>query len=548
MQTPPGDIDQIERTLWDVVVVGTGMGGATLGYALARAGRRVLFVEKGKSFLPPATDAIFDRWAETIDDAWRAPDDRKRKILERGGRSTDDVEDHSSGRPQHSMPLLGSGTGGSSSIYAAVLERFFPLDFAPREHFGDIGDSTLPEAWPLTYDDLEPWYEQAEQLYRVRGAIDPLRPHEDCANLTPPSNLIPGNAELFEHLQQKGLNPYRLHIATEEVDDCQNCIGFLCSRSCKNDAGRICLAPAISEHGAQLLTECRALRLEADRKRVKQVICDHDGRSIALKGRVVVLAAGSLITPVLLLQSRSVDWPDGLANRSGLVGRNLMKHCPDIVLIRTRDPAPTAGQTKQIAFNDLYVHDGDKLGTVQSLGPLPPFEYLIGQTDTAARIARWTAPVARPLWNQIRSRRMPISAILEDLPYHDNRVLPVDGGDQPGRQRLRLTYRRGEHDLRRVKIFREQISEAFRPYHLLWAKTGDDNRSISHCCGTCRFGNDPQASVLNADNRSHDVGNLYVADASFFPSSTGMNPALTIAANALRMAPIIDAQLEAGEE
>ncbi len=388
---------EIERTVWDVIIVGTGMGGATLGFALARLGRRVLFVEKGRSSLPPSSDAIQDEWAETHDDAWRASGQRQRDIFARAGRCTDEIEDHSRKRTQYFTPLIGSGTGGSSALYAAALERFFPADFHPRRHYRDVDATSLPESWPIDYDDLANWYAEAERLYRVRGGVDPLRPHDDCAALIGPSPWTPGNAELSDFLQGKGLNPYHLHVGVEDVPDCRNCVGYLCSRSCKNDSARICLAPAIHEHGAELLTECRVLHLEADRTRVNRVICEWQGSTRALQSRIVVLAAGALVTPVILLQSTSADWPQGLSNRSGLVGRNLMRHCAEFFVIRTKTPTPTAGQSKQLGFNDFYLNDGRKLGTVQSLGPLPPLQYFLAQSNMGAALLRWSKPFSDPL-------------------------------------------------------------------------------------------------------------------------------------------------------
>ena len=463
------DAAELERTVWDAVIVGTGMGGATIGHALARAGRRVLFVEKGRSSLP-GHDAIRNTWAEEYQEGWREGA-RQDEIFARSGRCTDEIDDRTPGMVQQFRPLIGMGTGGSTALYGSVLERFFPEDFHPRQQFSDVDGTTLPDHWPIDYDDLQSWYAEAERLYRVRGGVDPLRPHEDGAALLPPAELTPGNRELFDFLGSKALHPYHLRVGFENKPGCDSCIGYLCGQSCKSDSTRICLAPAVQDHEATLLTECRALRLEADRVQVRRLICDWRGTVLALQGHIFVLAAGTLFTPVLLLNSTSADWPRGLSNRSGQVGRNLMRHCVEFVAVKTECATPVIGQTKEIGLNDFYAQNGQRLGTVQSFGPLPPFEYLIGQRGWGPKLARWASPALRPLWNKLRGRRLPFASVMEDLPYAENCVLPSQGNGAGGRT-VQIRYQLREEAVRRLKTFRTVVGEAFRPYPQLWGKVG----------------------------------------------------------------------------
>jgi choline dehydrogenase-like flavoprotein len=351
--------------------------------------------------------------------------------------------------------------------------------------------------------------------------------------------LSDANAELFRFLENSGLHPYQLHMACEAIPGCDTCQGYLCGRSCKNDAGRICVLPALRQHQARLLSGCRVVRLEAGRTAVDRVICDWQGRQLALRGKLIVLAAGALATPALLLSSSSRDWPQGLANRSGLVGRNLMRHCFDMLLIRAKAGTPLHGKHKEIAFTDYYHSEGQKLGAVQSLGVLPPAEAFANGLGGISRAFRVLRPVVAPIWKRWQSRTLVLALILEDLPYRDNWVGPMNPSRGDARQRLRLHYRLGPSEQARLKLFRGKVIGALKPYKPLLVK-GGAKTGVQHVCGTCRFGVDPASSVLDPTNRAHGLENLYVADGSFFPSSAGINPALTIAANALRVASHID--------
>ena len=330
-----GDLSarEAERVEWDVLVIGTGMGGGMLGYQLARSGRRVLFVEKGRSTLPGTPGTIRAAMPELAEPLSARSPEAYYDALARAGRTTDEIEDISGRFPKRFVPFIGSGTGGSSALYGMVCERFFVADFTPRQNFRDPGDSTVPEAWPISYEQMAPWYAEAEKLLGVRGQPDPLRPEAAEVGLPAAPPFSPENQSLVNYLAGRGLHPYHLPMACDYTDGCATCQTYLCPQSCKNDAARNGVLPAVTEHGAQLLAECRVVRLEADRTRVQQVICQRRSDMLALKANVVVLAAGALATPVLLLNSRSGEWPRGLANGSDWVGRNLMRHLLDPIEI-----------------------------------------------------------------------------------------------------------------------------------------------------------------------------------------------------------------------
>ncbi|MCV7023711.1 GMC family oxidoreductase [Mycolicibacterium novocastrense] len=515
------------------------MGGGMLGYSLARSGRSVLFVEKGRSTLPGEPGAIralpevaepmAGRSAEAYYDA-----------LARAGRSTDEIEDISGRFSRRFVPYLGSGTGGSSAIYGMACERLFVRDFTPRQDFRHPGDSTVPEAWPITYDQLSPWYAEAEKLLGVRGQPDPLRPEAADVNLPAAPPFSADNQRLVDYLAGRGLHPYHLPMACDYTDGCASCHSHLCRKSCKGEAGRICVLPAVTEHGAHLLPECRALRLEADRAHVRKVICEDRSGTFALTARVVVLAAGALVTPVLLLNSRSGDWPGGLANRSDWVGRNLMRHLIDLVEIWPQSDSKITEPNKEIGLNDFYFWEGQKYGTVQSFGAMPPMELLTNRPGLKATALRAIRPAARRVYERFFTGGLVLAPLMEDLPYLDNRVLPSDQSSPDGRQRMQIQYRLHASETERRATFLGQLREVFKPFRKITLRGAEDNEALGHVCGTCRFGTDPTSSVLDAQNRAHEVDNLYVVDSSFFPSSAGLNPSLTVAANALRVAAHID--------
>ena len=527
---------EAEHVLWDVIVVGTGMGGGTLGYWLARSGRRVLFVEKGRSTLPGVPGTIRAAMPEVAEPRAGRSAEAFYDALARAGRSTDEIDDISGRFSRRFVPFLGSGTGGSSALYGMVCERFFVRDFTPRQNFRDPGDSTVPDVWPVTYDQMRPWYAEAEKLLGVRGQPDPLRPEATEVDLPAAPPFSADNQPLVDYLASRGLHPYHLPMACDYTDGCATCQSYLCSQSCKNDAARNCLLPAVAEHGAHLLAECRAVRLDADRTQVRQVICESHFGMVALKAKVVVLAAGALVTPMLLLNSGSDDWPRGLANGSDWVGRNLMRHLIDVIAIWPQRGCKTTGENKEIGLNDFYFWEGQKYGTVQSFGAIPPMEMVTGGPGWQPTALRLMSPVVRRVYERFSTGGLVLASIMEDLPYLDNRVLPCDWPSSDGRQRLRMQYRLHASEIERRAVFLRQLKEVLKPFRKLTLRSAKNNETIAHVCGTCRFGTDPKTSVLDPQNRAHEVDNLYVVDGSFFPSSTGLNPSLTIAANALRVA------------
>ncbi len=534
-------LEEYTNQHWDVIIVGTGMGGATLGHALAKAGKRVLFCEKGK--FQGASTTLKGLYPEELFNPPSVPQPMHQSLLADAGRNWEIMTDKSMAKPKNYVPFIGSGTGGSTALYGMALERFFPQDFTPRANHPLATDSSLPESWPITYDELAPYYDEAEALFRIRGDVDPLRDLHFNPVYQKPPPMTKGSHELFKFLKAKGYHPYRLPLACEFKEGCKCCQGFICPLQCKNDSNRVCLAPALEKFDAQLLDECQVIRLEATTTKITGVICKRHDQTFTLRANIVVLAAGALYTPGILLNSTSTLWPQGIANNSGMVGKNLMRHYVDLHLLKLKTRDFSDNNFKELAFNDFYFSTSEKLGSVQSFGALPPAKLLAeslghdiqqGQIPFVGIFYKLFQPIMQKFLAHILPRRLILASVVEDLPYTDNRVEidKITG-------QLQLFYSIHPDELKRIKQMRNKMHHLFKPFKPMLIKQAENNERLAHVCGTCRFGDDPSKSVLNKDNKAHGVDNLYIIDASFFPSSGGINPGLTIAANALRVARVI---------
>jgi len=545
---------------WDAIVIGTGMGGATAGYELASRGRRVLFIEKG-----PFLHADYAAAPPELEQSVVRPAATDGELLHRHAseRLAAGLWPHRIGARTNLGNLnfpapVGCVSGGSSAYYAAALERFSPADFTPRANFPEVVDSTLPERWPISYEDIEPFYTKAEQLFRVRGTQDPLYSGEPADLLAPPG-LSPRDQHLFEDFGAQGLHPYRVHVGCEFVADCDGCPNGPCEQDCKRDSAWTCLIPALTRHGAMIFPDCEVVHLDASLTAVGEVVCKQGSSEWRIRARVVVLAAGAFATPALLLRSRSSVWPTGIGNQADLVGRNLMFHGGDFIAISPGVALDSDGPQKTLAVNDFYHTDGHKLGTFQTLGVQLEIGQIMQYLRETAELStvwwRWLLSPQPTWWRKLTSPLVRLGAmvyfyvfnfrhasvwvsILEDLPYLENRVYP----DPENNQDIVIEYRYTAEMKSRIALFRDGLRRVLGARRMM-ILSHENKIDYPHVSGTCRFGDDPESSVLDRNNRVHGIGNLYVVDASCFPSSGGTNPSLTIAANALRVATEIDHQL-----
>ncbi len=501
--------------IWDVIVIGTGMGGGTLGRRLAEAGQKVLFLEYGPMGAPAEEQSLDS-------EVWDPVARRARGFWPDSIKAT--VDGHQS---QFFAPL-GAAVGGSSVFYAATLER-------PAPH--DLDDS--PEVphptggWPVGFDDFAPYFALAEQMYSVNGGSDPLGMAGD---VPAGPDFTQGEAALVAQLKGAGLHAYQAHMALRHVTGCQTCLGRKCPKSCKMDGRSAGVLPALETGHATLLDHCEVLRIEAGKTQATHIVARHDGQEKTFAAKQFVLSAGALSSPRLLMASQSVDWPDGIGNQDGLVGRNLMFHMTEMLAVWGK--GTRAGASKAIALRDFYLHGGQRLGMLQAMGIEARYgeivHFLNGMFDRSAlgrfkalrHLMRIPAAIAVRLFGNATI----FAGILEDLPYAQNRVLP---GDQ-----IAIEYTMAPELLQRRKLFRKVIKRGLKGMRKAFV-TLQPELNFGHPCGTTRFGNDPRKSVLDPQCRVHGMRNLWVVDAGFMPTSMGVNPSLTIAANALRVADLM---------
>jgi choline dehydrogenase-like flavoprotein len=504
---------------YDVIIIGTGAGGGTLARHLAPSGKRILLLERG-DWLPRelenwVTEAVF------VDNKYVSPDTW--------------YDDN--GKPF--QPGVHYFVGGATKLYGAALYRL------RKEDFGELGhhDGVSP-AWPISYDDLEPYYTLAEQLYQVHGARgeDPTEPPSSAPYPHPAVSHEPRIQQLSDDLAANGFHPFHAPcgILPDEANmpfstciRCATCDGFPCLVHAKSDAEVLGVRPALEHPNVTLLTNSKVVRLETNQggTTVTEVVVERGDTEERFAGDVVVVACGAANTAKLLLESASDRHPNGLANGSDQLGRNYMFHDSTAVLALSREENATAYQ-KTLGLNDFYFGADDfdyPLGNVQMVGKstAPMFR---GERPQATRLA--------PEWTLERMARHAIDFWLstEDLPKPDNRVTV----DRDGK--LTLTYTETnaatkKHLYKKVKSMLGQLD--MNPDHLIhrfaYMKNDIPVAGCAHQAGTARFGTDPSTSVLDVDCRAHEVDNLYVVDTSVFPSIGAVNPALTAMANSLRV-------------
>ncbi|MFD9795402.1 FAD-dependent oxidoreductase [Streptomyces sp. NPDC059070] len=489
----------------DVLVIGSGAGGATTAWALADTGARVLVVERG-GFLPReganwSPQAVFGDGRYRNAETWHTTD----------------------GTPF--TPAAHYYVGGTTKVYGASLPRLRESDFDAVDHL----DGTSP-SWPFDYAELEPYYAEAERLYRVHGqdGHDPTEPARSGPYPHPPVAHSARIAELDQRLRDQGLHPHPLELGVDLAEDgscvrCGTCDGFPCRLGAKSDAETRALRPALRTPSVRLLTHTYVSRLRTDRsgRRVTAVEAVRNGHRVTLTAGTVVVSCGAVNSAALLLRSACGSHPDGLANGSGQVGRNLMLHHNSVLMAvdpRRRNPAVFQ---KTLAVNDFYragAHTPHPLGNLQLMGKVYPAAMAGAHPRVPGRILGALAAHSVDWW-----------LISEDLPRPENRVLLGPGGGvtldwHPVNARAhRQLVRQGARMMRRAG------------YPLvLTHRMGVEH--TGHQCGTTVAGHDPARSVLDPYCRSHEVANLFVVDGGFFPSSAAVNPTLTIVAQALRTA------------
>lgn len=521
----------------DVIVVGSGMGGSFVAAHCAEAGMSTLVLETGRTVrqarlkpggrlarLKRKITAGFDldpdgeRWPQAV-------------LLRRDG----------SASYREVKPFLGRGPGGSARIYGGALGRARPDDFTTDwqpEGWQPGADPALPNAWPIEPDGLQRHYHAAERILRVTGERDPLDPSDDALLRAPPP-VSPAHGRIVEALRANGRHPFRMRVGIDYRPGCIECQGVTCPRDCKSHGFNRALEPAITRQAPVTIVE-RATVASIRRRKDGNLELSVDlpgGDHATYAARTVVLAAGALNTPRILQRSARL-WEGGVP---AIVGAGAMFHCTEIFAVSGLADGSLYGPRKVLAFRDHYREGVMPMAECQSMG-LVPDAGLIGvhlgnRAMELGLPANLLTQLALRVPAEIAAKRFAGSelfcASMEDLPYADNRVGSVRGED--GIERIAITYRPRAEMITRVRRFRALMREAFAPLKVTFlSQPGEPN--LGHPLGTCRMGSDPATSVVDADCQVWGQEGLYIADASVFPSSLGINPALTVAANAMRVA------------
>jgi choline dehydrogenase-like flavoprotein len=507
---------------YDIIIIGTGAGGGTLARKLAPSGKKILILERG-------------------DFVKREPDNwNSRAVNVEAKYNTKEIWYDRDGKPLH--PHTNYNVGGNTKFYGAALFRMRKEDFGELRHHDGISP-----AWPISYDELEPYYTQAEKLYHVHGTQgeDPTEPWRSTDFPHPAVSHEPRIQHLAEDFAAMGCKPFHvpLGIQIKENDRgsscvrCATCDGFPCLLNAKSDAHVCGIEPALNFPNVTLLTNALVTRLETDAsgRTITAVNVSRNGEEEKYSADTVVVSAGAINSAALLLRSANDKHPNGLANSSDQVGRNYMGHVNSVMLAVSKCPNPTVFQ-KTLAVNDFY------FGTEEFPYPMGHISF-VGKLDGVTLSAG--APAIAPGFtlDLMAKHSLDFWLTTEDLPRSENRVTLDRSGN------IVLSYT--PNSLEAHKQLRNKLKSLMNNQRKCGIHGGECHQGlfarnlylteqiplagVAHQNGTLRFGDDPKTSVMDRNCKAHDLDNLYVVDGSFFPSSSAVNPALTIMANALRV-------------
>ncbi len=504
---------------YDVIIIGSGAGGGSLARHLAPSGKRILILERGG-------------WLKREKENWDAE-----SVFVNNRYISKDTWHDSSGKSF--QPQVHYFVGGATKLYGAALYRLRKQDFGELKHYDGISP-----AWPITYEELEPYYMQAEKMYYVHGErrLDSTEPPCSGPYPYPAVSHEPRIQQLYDNLKKADYHPFpapcAIMLNEQNPPDsrcirCQTCDGFPCLVQAKADAEMVGVRPALEYSNVTLITNAKALQLKTDSSGsfVTAVEVEVEGQVENFTGDIIVVSCGAANSAKLLLMSANDKHPQGLANGSDQVGRNYMFHNSQAVLALSREPNPTYFQ-KTLALNDFYfgMEGFDyPMGNIQmigkSLGPMFKGEKPIE-----------TALLPLMALNEIARHSVDFWLTTEDLPNPNNRITI----DKDGNIKLSYTFNNQVPKQKLYDKLKSMLNHlGMHPDHLipknLYMKTNIPIAGAAHQAGTCRFGKDPRNSVLDVNCKAHELDNLYVVDTSFFPSIGAVNPSLTVIANALRI-------------
>jgi choline dehydrogenase-like flavoprotein len=553
-------------TIYDAIIIGTGAGGGTLALHLAKAGKNILILERGPFM--PQEKLNWDTSAVFLDNRYH----------------TKEVWQDKAGKDLH--PQQAYFVGGQTKVYGAAMFRMRAEDFGVIQHKGGISP-----AWPISYEDLEPYYTQAEELFHVHGdlgdapsvpggfgsSFDPTEPFHSKHYPYAAFSNEPRMQAIEDDVRKTGVNtfPIPLGLKRNEQDPlaskcirCDTCDGYPCLVHAKSDSDINCIREIMHLPNVTLMTNSRVVRLVANATGTAITSVEVDrgsGKVESYAAGFFAVCAGAINSAVILLASADDKHPNGLANSSDQVGRNFMYHQADALLALSTKRNDDS-YTKTWGSNDFYLKDSD-----------PSYPFPLGQVQPVGsfhhEMMKGDAPPLTPgfVLETMKQHAVPWWLTTEDLPDPENRVtlhnvtpssLPSKqpglagahgSGDTglvnetatvqvAGPHRIQLSYTPNNVESfdrlkdRWVDVLKKAgHADTSIPLHAYFKKR-IPLEGVGHQNGTCRMGHDPKTSVLDPHCKAHDLENLYVVDASCFVSASAVNPSLTIIANAIRVA------------
>lgn len=506
---------------YDIIIVGAGMGGCAVAYVLADLGLRILILEKG---LPQSdwdqkySNDYAEKFVESVEEQNYARNSQKNlkhreDVYSKAARSTYKVNSW--------IPVLGAGEGGGTAVYGAVLLRYPPFDF---------------KRWPFSYEIIKPYYELAEKLFQPYGTNDPLSPERQFLN--EPKPLSKAGEEIRNFLIQQGMHPFRTPIGYSAKENCQSCFGHFCSFDCKKSGANVFLKPAQKAGNIEIEYSSSVESLIEKDGKVTGIIFSKNNERKEVRAKYFFLAAGALVSPVILMKSKSEKFPNGIGNNHDLVGRNLMRHLIDFYFVKTPSSPKAQGHLNELSMSDFYAENASRWGILSMVPELMPPKLMarefceqLGAKYHIPFYRKWFLPIVSAILNLQMKDRVLLTAINEDSASKENRVTAKSNLDS-----IEVQYQITKEDLKRLKASRSYYKRLFKPLGGNLIKVAEDNSFLAHACGTCRMAPSAESGVVNPNGQVFGVENLYIADASIFPTSSGVNPSLTVAACALKIA------------
>ncbi|WP_139491930.1 GMC family oxidoreductase [Brevibacillus dissolubilis] len=502
----------------DVCIVGAGAAGGVLAYELAKAGLDVVVIEAGP-FWNPQTDFASDE-ISMHSLAWQAT-----RLVD--GKNPLKMGHNNSGR----------GVGGGSVHWTGVCLRFHEDDFMIKTVDG------VGEDWPIRYEDLAPYYDKIERDIAVSGpkhypwgAFNGPYPY-------PVREPISANSQLFREACEKlGIKTEvaPLAILSAPFDGRPPCInrGF-CNEGCLPNAkysGLIHHIPKAIQAGAEILSDCMVTQILTDGNKVTSVVFNHDGQNYEQKARVFILAGFVVEIPRLLLNSATPQFPNGLANSSGWVGKAIMPHSSHDVYGLLQEEVRLYKGTPVLALTQDFYQSDQSRGfargyTLHAHGSRPMHMATALATQRADGTMLWGRQLRETMLDYNNYAR--ITLVGEVLPNPDNDVTLAQEKDEYGLPLAKVSFSYGENDLKLIDHAVQSMKDIITamggtPEHVI--------QDTAHLMGGCRMGSDPTTSVVDGYGRTHDIPNLYITGASIFVTSSGSNPTNTVMALAARTA------------